>query len=266
MEFQIDLNGRKRKELVQVISEVVGEAAVYKGPPGYAYEVGLVTIDRNAVVIFPEDADSEMVNSVLGTLKSQGFGPGFEEDDAELPFQTTIQLPLDGITEKAFENLRLLAASKASLIKKALDVDALPIWKTEEHLNFPWFERNLPPEEMKAYTQFIVSLCEMAKRQTRVLATDKPVENEKYAFRCFLLRLGMIGQEYADTRRMLLRNLTGNGSVKSGDGKAVKEKSNSIAGVTAEPEPPPMLEASAPKNGRFSVKNLFGGLKLMGMK
>jgi len=42
------------------------------------------------------------------------------------------------------------------------------------------------------------------------------VENEKYAFRCFLLRLGFIGAEYKIERKILLRNLTGSSAFKSG--------------------------------------------------
>lgn len=34
--------------------------------------------------------------------------------------------------------------------------------------------------------------------------------NDKYAFRCFLLRLGFIGDEYKIARKVLLKNLTGN--------------------------------------------------------
>jgi hypothetical protein len=42
------------------------------------------------------------------------------------------------------------------------------------------------------------------------------VENEKYTFRCFLLRLGFIGEEYKETRKVLLKNLSGSSAFKSG--------------------------------------------------
>ena len=54
----------------------------------------------------------------------------------------------------------------------------------------------------------------MAKVQKRVTATEQPVENEKYAFRCFLLRLGFIGAEYKEARKILLKNLSGNAAFK----------------------------------------------------
>jgi hypothetical protein len=54
----------------------------------------------------------------------------------------------------------------------------------------------------------------MAKAQKRVTATEQPVDNEKYAFRCFLLRLGFIGTEYKESRKILLKNLSGNSAFK----------------------------------------------------
>ena len=47
-------------------------------------------------------------------------------------------------------------------------------------------------------------------------AKDKQVDNEKYAMRCFLLRLGFIGEEYKKARAILLRNLDGNSAFRSG--------------------------------------------------
>ena len=72
------------------------------------------------------------------------------------------------------------------------------------------------PDEVKAYTHFIVALCKLSKDQKRVSSSEKEVDNEKYAFRCFLLRLGFIGSDCKDERKILLRNLSGNSSWKNG--------------------------------------------------
>ena len=56
----------------------------------------------------------------------------------------------------------------------------------------------------------------MARTQKRVTATERTIENEKYAFRCFLLRLGFIGDEFKSARKILLRNFTGSSAFKSG--------------------------------------------------
>jgi hypothetical protein len=56
----------------------------------------------------------------------------------------------------------------------------------------------------------------MSKNATRVTATEKAVDNEKYAFRCFLLRLGFIGSEYKAERKLLLKNLSGSSAYRNG--------------------------------------------------
>ena len=74
-------------------------------------------------------------------------------------------------------------------------------------------------DAVQAYTHFISALCEMSKNAKRVTATEKAVDNEKYAFRCFLLRLGFIGAEYKTERKILLKNLTGSSAFKNGGKK-----------------------------------------------
>jgi hypothetical protein len=189
----------------------------------------------------------------------------------EAPERLTIQMPKADFTDTAIENLEKLVASKATLLKKAIGTDDLSVVISGETIDFPWFNVNATPEEIAAYTQLIAKLCDMAKQQQRILATDKPVENEKYAFRCFLLRLGFIGEAYAETRKILLQNLSGNGSHKSGNGnprppkaktEAVDDQNadnDAVQPATEEPQPP-----SEPKP-RFSFKKLFGSLKLLAL-
>ena len=114
----------------------------------------------------------------------------------------------------AFGNLKKLLEAKGNLIKKALGIDSLPIEVKEETVEFPWFE-TVSPEETAAYTHFISALCELSKNAKRVTAKEKEVDNEKYAFRCFLLRLGFIGTEYKAERKILLRNLSGSAAFKT---------------------------------------------------
>lgn len=56
----------------------------------------------------------------------------------------------------------------------------------------------------------------MARNAKRVTAKVHPNDNAKYAMRCFLLRLGFIGEEYKETRKILLRNLAGSSAFRSG--------------------------------------------------
>ena len=62
-----------------------------------------------------------------------------------------------------------------------------------------------------------------------VVATEKPVESEKFAFRVWLLRLGFNGAEYKAQRATLLKNLSGpaafpNQAAADAFGAAQKEK------------------------------------------
>jgi hypothetical protein len=90
---------------------------------------------------------------------------------------------------------------------------------TPEKISFPWFETQPDADVAKAAMEFIAKLCKTAKTQKRVTAKEREVANEKYAFRCFLLRLGFIGKEHKETRKVLLRNLSGNGSFRDGKKK-----------------------------------------------
>ena len=128
----------------------------------------------------------------------------------------TIVMPMDGFTDASLANLEKMIASKAALIKKAIGTDTLTITNTGGELEFPWFPAGLPHEEVKAYTSFISAMCKTAKEQKRVTATEKPVENEKFAFRVFLIRLGFVGDETKTARKILLRNLSGNSAFKNG--------------------------------------------------
>ena len=128
----------------------------------------------------------------------------------------TVAMPRESFTEDALESLKKLISAKEKLIKKALAVDSLPIEIREDKILFPWFSDGQGEETVKAYTHFITALCDMAKNQKRITAKEKSAPNEKYAFRCFLLRLGFIGSEYKKERKILLSRLDGNSAFKSG--------------------------------------------------
>ena len=84
-----------------------------------------------------------------------------------------------------------------------------------ENISFPWFGAT-EPEEALTYTKFISAVCEMTVKQKRITAKPKENENEKYAFRCFLLRLGFIGDEFKADRKLLLSKLDGSSAFKNG--------------------------------------------------
>ena len=228
MEIRYNVTGAKRKELVKVISDATGARAEYKFMPTCNYEIDYFTVTKDGTLLFDDRADSEEVEQVLETIAAAGFEceahdgeklPTEEESKAidTAPQNKTVglmvEIPLDKV---AVGNLTKLLDAKGGLIKKALGVDTLPIEIQEDRVAFPWFPELPDADSVKAYTHFISALCEMSKNAKRVTVTEKAVDNEKYAFRCFLLRLGFIGSEYKAERKILLKNLTGSSAFKDG--------------------------------------------------
>ena len=223
MVIKYNVTGAERKRLVTTLSTLTGVKAKYLGMPSMAYEVGDFIIDKDGTLELAGKADSEEIERVAGHLASEGFiaeeeisaTEGRQTADSE-EFGLTVSMPRSNFSEGALENLQALVEAKGELIRHALDVEELPIEISEDEVSFPWFEELPTPEEIKAYTHFISALSEMAINQKRITVKEKEVENEKYAFRCFLLRLGFIGKDYKDERKILLRNLTGSSAFKGG--------------------------------------------------
>ena len=131
----------------------------------------------------------------------------------------SISLPRSLFTETALQNLDALLLSKGRLIRHAFDIREVTYTLTDDRITFAWLHGTITDETAKAYAEFISKLCLMARTQKRVTAKEKIVDNEKYAFRCFLLRLGMIGNAYKVSRKILMQNLTGSSAFKSGHRK-----------------------------------------------
>ena len=218
MTITINAQGSERKRLVQCISQWLGCEPNYLGAPSFAYQVDYFTIEKSGSLTFDDAADSEVIERLLQHIYDEGFDIDQSRTEEE-PTQVCISLPRSRFTDSGLENLKAILTAKGSLIQKALGVCSLPIEVTEEKVSFPWFSEALAPEELSAYEMFICKLCEMAGNQKRITAREKTVDNEKYAFRCFLLRLGFIGAEHKQTRKILLRNLTGSSAFKAGQSK-----------------------------------------------
>ena len=66
--------------------------------------------------------------------------------------------------------------------------------------------------QLKAYIQLCLAMSQLAKDLKFASPKPQQTENEKYAFRCWMLRLGFIGEEFKTARTLLLRNVSGNGA------------------------------------------------------
>lgn len=220
MEIHFHVPGARRKELAAAIGELTEASVMYKAAPTFAYEVGAFIIDKDGVLSFGDATDAVLVKRLLASLSERGFAYEEPENAGVL----TIEVPWDGFTEESIANLEKLIAGKAALIRKAVDgIGCLPVERTETTLKFSWFPYGASADEVDAYTHLVSALCATAKLRKRVIARERPVENEKFAFRVFLLQLGFVGDEYKGARKLLLRNLTGNTAFKSGAAPAKQE-------------------------------------------
>ena len=134
-------------------------------------------------------------------------GTAADQEDAT---KFAVSIPRKTLTNDALERLKLIVSNKEVLFKRAVVADALPIEVTEEEIAFPWFTLTGVDGEAAAYAQFITALCQMASEQTRIL--DKPYDgdNDRFAMRIFMVRLGMKGAEFALARKLMMKHLTGN--------------------------------------------------------
>ncbi len=217
MNAKTNAQGKDRKNLVKAIAEITGQAAKYNGAPVFTYTVGNLVIERDGSITTEDEAG---MNSLASELRNRGFEIEMPETEESVQEEQdsdswTLTMPRADFTETQIENLEKLIASKAGLIKKALDSEDPIVILTENRLVFPWFRRQLDAEETIAVMHFITALCHMAKNSKRITAKEKEVPNEKYAFRCFLLRLGFIGQEYKGIRKVLLKRLAGSSAFRT---------------------------------------------------
>jgi len=215
-----------RKELVKAISELLNEKPKYCFAPTFAYEFTACTIDKDAVIHITAEVAQQSVSNLAEFLNRRGFACRVEGSDTNAalepeeapksPPRIAVYVPHDKISEETLNKLEQITLSKATLLRKALGADSLAILNTAKGYAFPWFPPSSDDASRKAYKMLIRQLILFANQRTRVTATDEPTDNPKYAFRCFLLRLGFIGAEYKTERAILLRNLEGNGAFKSG--------------------------------------------------
>lgn len=182
----------------------------------------------------PADAEEETADDQEETA----------EDGATEPETISISLPLDGHTAGGIRNLAAMLVSRGNLISKATGgkfsctaelmeainpVTDIPTIKRildensgaleglvieEDRITFAGFPLTDDPKRTKAFMQLASLMNRMAKEQKHTLARPVTVENEKYSFRIWLISLGMKGEEYAQTRKVLLAPLSGNAAFK----------------------------------------------------
>ena len=223
MKIEFNLKGAERKELVKAISRITGIKAEYQGTPSMNYQIGDFTVTREGNLVYDDKVDpGELLNELAEAgFKAANWAATKEAKNQEAkeikaeertePTTLTIEMPADKVNT---ENLKRLLDAKGPLIRKALGTDNLVFEIHADKVSFPWFI-DPTPDHALAYTQFIAAICKMSTEQKRVTARVRDIDNEKYAFRCFLLRLGFIGEEFKQSRKILLSNLDGSSAFKT---------------------------------------------------
>ena len=238
-QYNYNLTGSNRKPLVEAVSQILDQPAVYQGAPSFSYTVGDYTVDKEGVLSYGSNIHPDFAATLIENLRKRGFAAervamdnaaektNSEETatDSNVPDTVpnddvsdnfTVEIPDTGFTPEAKANLKKIVASKATLLEQALGTDNLLIVELDGKIAFPWFTLHGLDGEVDAYSRLIAAICTMAKTQKRVTVVEKPVDNAKFTMRLFLIRLGFIGDEYKTARKILLRNLSGNSSWKSG--------------------------------------------------
>ncbi|WP_350343237.1 virulence-related protein [Proteinivorax tanatarense] len=242
-----------RKELVKVISEHFGVKAKYLAAPTFAYEIKTeeqtYTIDKEGKIVDEQGQVTEMRD----VLKPREDEPAEDvhiaatEAIEDVPSAAAkIRIPLEEQDGKTLRNMLNMIYSKQPLINKSLelseklieedfitainetDISTLADFKifvTEigrgktPGITFDFLKDEMTiqlPRETAGAEELFTLIYKLARKQKHASYKSKPITNEKYTFRTWLLRLGMVGGEYKDARRELLKNLTGNGAFKGG--------------------------------------------------
>jgi len=241
MELKYNVTGQDRKNLAAAIAAITGADKKYLGAPTFAFRVDCFTIDRNGTVSFEDTVGSGEIENLIEQLYKAGFEaePQETEDDNETDEQEpaspeecgtqkteisasemyglNLSFPADNFSDKAFENLQAIIASKRELFKKSLGVENdLEVKFTDNIIKFDWFDTTVEADKILMFTPFLKALIDMAAGAKRVTAKEKPIDNEKFAMRTFLNRIGLAGTEFKPLRKELLKNLSGNSAFRYG--------------------------------------------------
>ncbi len=245
-----------RKEIVKVLGEHFGIKPEYMGVPSFAYQIEtekeIYTIDKAGKITNSEGVELELEN-ILNPIIEEKTNEVTEEQTEEI--QNTrfeIAITMDGHTGITLRNLINMIYSKQELIQKSFgiseyiinedfakgindkEIHALEEFKKEadnigknncqgiefdfenKKISFKFMNEEAETEKIKAYTQFIELLDQSAKELKHASAKVSITDNPKFTFRVFLIRLGMVGDEYKTARKILLKNLEGNAAFRYG--------------------------------------------------
>lgn len=211
MIIRYKVTGDERKRLAYELGKITLWEPVYAKAPTFAYKVGNYTVDKTGAITCPTGITKDVLERFIGLLKEQGFVPESVEGDALI-----ISIPKDTVTPDALLRLRQIICNKAALFERAFQTDTISLEETDDKISFPWFTVYGEGVEAKAYSDFVFALCRMAQERKYITAKPYDGNNDKFTMRLFLVQLGMKGDEFKQTRKILLRHLSGNSAWRNG--------------------------------------------------
>ena len=117
--------------------------------------------------------------------------------------------------EKYQTNLENLYESKGELFQKALDIPFSQVADTSQGkengiISFPYLKGTLNKKELLSDIQFAQIVSSFVENNRTVSQKKSENQNDKFMMRTWLVRAGMVGEEYKFARKMLTKNLEGN--------------------------------------------------------
>lgn len=238
----------------------------------------------------PEEETCDTVTEADHIAESEYESEVQEEaaaQEGEEPSEMAVSLPMGGHTGNSLRNLVNMIYSRGPLLGKATGgnfhvakelVDALQddsciatvqsflktlteygqahesmagIQITEEQITFTGFPVPADKAHADAFCQLAALMNGMALSQKRIQAKEVNSDNEKYAFRIWLLRLGLNGDDYKSTRKVLMENLGGHAAFRTPE-EAEKAKVKNKAKREAQKTELAELEADTRLNAELN--------------
>ncbi len=132
----------------------------------------------------------------------------------------TISVPFDSADTLLEYRITKLINAKSKLFMKAFNTDKLDFEIKDDTITFKWLSGDATPEMIQASMKFFSLLVKLVKEGNSVKCKEREIHSEKYAMRCFLVRLGFIGDEFKKDRKLLMQNLSGSSAFRLKDGKS----------------------------------------------
>ena len=220
-EGTLEFPDRSETEIVEQVLEGLAERGFVVISSYYDNGESAIETDEDLPTETPTEPDTaavteiEEVSEETKTTADTATLPDTAET-AESIDRFSISMRRDFFDEALLSKLDRLIESKSDLFKMAFKTDDLSYEKSEDRVTFAWFPWTGDSDEGIAYSTFIDMLTKHLKEQKRVNASKTQTDNPKFAMRVFLIRLGMVGNEYKAARKILLRNLEGSSAFRKG--------------------------------------------------